>query len=66
MAKPDLQPVYVDPNDGQLKRLKGKLGLGVSSLNELPAFADDSAADSGGLKIGEMYRTGSIIKVRVA
>ncbi|RLB95396.1 MAG: hypothetical protein DRH90_25550 [Deltaproteobacteria bacterium] len=66
MAKPDLQPVYVDPNDGQLKRLKGKLGLGVSNLNNLPEHNDDTAADGGGIPVGGMYRTGSVIKVRVA
>ncbi len=66
MAKPDLQPVFARPSDGQLKQLKGKLGLAVSSLDQLPAHADDSAADTAGLAIGELYRTGSVVKVRVA
>lgn len=66
MAKPDLQSAYVDPNTGQVKRLRGKLGLGVSNLDKLTAAADDPAAATAGVAIGELYRTGSIIKVRVA
>ena len=66
MAKPDLQPVYVKPSDGQLKALKGKLGLDNSQLNNLPNYNDDAAAEAGGLAIGDMYRTTSTIKVRVA
>ena len=66
MAKPDLQAAYVDPKTGQIKRLKGKLGLGVSNMDSLTAAADDTAAASAGVLIGELYRTGSTIKVRVA
>lgn len=32
----------------------------------LPNFADDAAAASGGVAVDQMYRTGSIIKVRVS
>ena len=32
----------------------------------LPNFADDAAAAAGGVVIGGRYRTGSIIKVRIA
>ncbi len=68
MAKPDLQPVYVDPNDGQMKRLKGKLGLGTSALNQLPDAANDAAAAllDPVVAVGELYRTDSTIKVRIA
>jgi hypothetical protein len=31
----------------------------------LENFADDTAAATGGVEIGELYRTGSAIKVRV-
>lgn len=29
-------------------------------------FADDTAAASGGVAVGELYRTGSAVKIRVA
>jgi len=32
----------------------------------LQDFADDTAADAGGVPVGGLYRTGSVIKVRVA
>lgn len=31
-----------------------------------PSYADDAAAATGGLLVGDVYRTGSILKVRVA
>lgn len=66
MAKPDLQATYVDPNTGQIKSLKGKLGLGTSRLDQLVNAADDNAATASGTTVGELYRTGSAVKVRVA
>jgi hypothetical protein len=38
----------------------------VAGLNGLTDYADDAAAATGGLAVGRLYRTGSIIKVRVA
>lgn len=38
----------------------------LTDLDSLPAHADDSAAESGGVPIGGLYRTGSTLKVRVA
>lgn len=32
----------------------------------LQDFADDTAAAAGGIAIGDLYRTGSIVKVRVS
>ena len=32
----------------------------------LADYADDAAAASGGVAVGKLYRTGSIIKVRVS
>ncbi len=65
MAKPDLQPVYANPVTGQLKQLKGKLGLAVTSLDQLEDHVNDAAA-AATIAIGELYRTTSTIKVRVA
>ena len=56
MAKPDLQRVYVRPDDGNLRRLDGKLGLPLAFEN-LATFADNSAAVSGGLAVGSVYKT---------
>jgi hypothetical protein len=39
------------------------VAIAVGALTE---YADDSAAASGGLAVGRLYRTGSAIKVRVA
>lgn len=35
-------------------------------IQDLPDYADDAAASAGGIQIGGMYRTGSILKTRVA
>lgn len=36
------------------------------AIGTLTDYADDAAAATGGLAVGRLYRTGSIIKVRVA
>lgn len=41
----------------------GKLSAPIANV---PDFADDTAAASGGVAVGEFYRTGSAIKIRVA
>lgn len=56
MAKPDLQAVYVKPDDGTLRRLDGKLGL-KHAFENLPVFANNSSALSGGLEFGDLYST---------
>jgi hypothetical protein len=38
----------------------------LADLNNLPNYADDTAAASGGVPIGGLYRSTSTIKVRVA
>ena len=64
MAKPDLQAVYVDPNDSTLRRLKGKLGLGVA-LDNLVDAANDTAAESAGVVIGGLYHNSGAVRVRL-
>ena len=44
--------------------LNGKLVSTVPA--EYPEYADDTAAATGGLPVGRLYRTGSALKVRVA
>lgn len=36
------------------------------AIGALTEYADDAAAATGGLAVGRLYRTGSILKVRVA
>jgi hypothetical protein len=36
------------------------------SISGLSDYADDAAAAAGGIAVGSTYRTGSIIKVRIA
>lgn len=38
----------------------------TTQLNNLTDYADDTAAAAGGVAIGEFYRTGSVVKIRVA
>lgn len=40
------------------------IGNGIG--NNLANYADDTAAAAGGVAIGGMYRTGSLVKVRVS
>jgi N-acetyl-gamma-glutamylphosphate reductase len=40
--------------------------LSTPSISGLADYADDAAASAGGIAIGGTYRTGSLIKVRVA
>lgn len=48
------------------------LGTDVSALqtatdwSALDDYADDAAAATGGVEIGQLYRTGSVLKVRIA
>ena len=38
----------------------------TTSFNTLGNYANDAAAQAGGVAIGGMYRNGSVIQVRVA
>jgi len=64
MAKPDLQPVYVKPDDGVTRRLDGKLGLAVA-FDNLTSAANDTAAEAAGVPIGGLYHTSGAVKVRL-
>ena len=69
MAKPDLQRVYVKPDDGVIRRLDGKLGL-APAFNNLVNAASDSAAATLNVPIGGLYRDSTatpanVVRVRV-
>lgn len=68
MAKPDLQQVYVDPRDGQPKRLKGKLGLAQALDNVIVATSEGNAITAG-LEVGGIWVDSSdnnTVKFRVS
>ena len=38
----------------------------MKALQESASYADDSEAANGGVEVGELYRTGSTVKIRMA
>lgn len=46
-------------------RLNRMLPADASEPINLDEYADDAAAEAGGVEIGHLYRTGSAVKVRV-
>jgi len=64
MAKPDLQRVYVKPDDGTTRRLDGKLGL-ATAFDNLTDAADDTAAATAGVPIGSLYHNSGAVRVRL-
>lgn len=46
----------------------GKMRIGpiTISLSDVPNYADDVAATAGGLSVGDVYRTGSALKIRAS
>lgn len=52
--------VKIIPRDGT------RSGIIMKALQESASYADDSAAANGGVEVGELYRTGSTVKIRMA
>lgn len=67
MAKPDLQPMYVKPSTGRVRRDDGKLGLADANLHNLPTASNNTTAATAGVAVGGLYKDSSgFIKVRTA
>jgi hypothetical protein len=64
MAKPDLQKVYVKPDDGVVRRLDGKLGL-AAAFDNLVNAANDTAAATAGVPVGALYHNAGAVRVRL-
>lgn len=69
MAKPDLQQVFVKPDDGVIRRLKGKLGL-AAAFDNMQDAANDAAAAVLNVPVGGLYRDSTatptnVVRVRV-
>lgn len=58
---------YVDQKTGTAKRALGRVHFSSIDFTGLREFADDTAAaaDATPVPVGGMYRTGSVLKVRV-
>jgi hypothetical protein len=63
---PALAPEGVDPTIDFYAAPKGTSGRYLFKRDNIPEFADDTAAATGGLALGKLYRTGSVLKIRVA
>lgn len=50
----------------EIRDISGTSLVGVARTAVLSDFADDAAASAGGVAIGGLYRTLSVVKVRVA
>lgn len=62
---------YFVPFEGMAKRVGDVVyeyvsGAWQAVYSSLGDFADDTAAATGGVEIGQLYRTGSTVKVRIA
>lgn len=62
---------YFIPYEGMIKRVgvvfnEYTAGTWASIFDNLGDYADDTAAAAGGVAVGELYRTASTLKVRVA
>jgi len=44
----------------------GSIDAADLALPNIPEYADDAAAATGGLAVGHVYRTGSVVKIRVS
>lgn len=68
MAKPDLQRVYVNTSNGDLKRLKGRLGLAEAAEHlVLVSGSDDVDAAASGVPVRGLYvGADSALRVRLS
>ena len=64
MAKPDLQSLYVKPDDGTTRRLDGKLGL-APAFDNLVNASNDTAATASGIPVGALYHNSGAVRVRL-
>ena len=54
--------VFYDSNGNDIIAFRNDRKIGMPALQD---YADDTAAAAGGVPVGYLYRTGSIVKVRV-
>lgn|GEM_PF-2335244 len=65
--RPDWPRLVAQANKDHEARIKAlETALDALKLANLTDYADDAAAAAGGVAVGEYYRTGSAIMVRVS
>lgn len=60
----NIPPYSASPQDWQ-RIVAGQLNPFFQRLASLPNYANDGAAATGGVGVGELYRNGSVVMVRV-
>lgn len=58
-------PPYAPSEQEWRRQVAGQLNPFFQRLASLPNYANDAAAAAGGVEIGELYRNGSVVMVRV-
>lgn len=56
----------VSATEKQIKKLRyyyGVISATPTNLGTVPEYADNAAALAGGLVVGDIYRTGEVVKV---
>jgi hypothetical protein len=53
---------YFDSNGNEIIAFRNDRRISIPALND---YADDTAAAAAGIPVGFLYRTGSVVKVRV-
>lgn len=53
-------------NQIALGSISGSVSILIASLPNTSSYADDAAAATGGVLVGELYRTDSIVKIRIS
>jgi hypothetical protein len=59
-------PPYAPSQQEFQRQVSSQLNAFFQRLSNLPNYANDTAAAAGGVKVGELYRNGSQVCVRVA
>lgn len=59
-------PPYAPTDKEYMRQVAGQLNPFFQRLASLPDYANDAAAATGGVSVGELYRNGSAVCVRVS
>jgi hypothetical protein len=59
-------PPYAPSDKEWMRQVAGQLNPFFERLASLPNYLNDTAAAAGGVNIGELYRNGSQVMVRVS
>ena len=53
----------VAPREGEVERWREKVCQFANTIFDVPEYADNAAAVTGGLVTGQIYRTGDALKI---